>query len=190
MTIDIEYFPLIGDSPVIHNFMRTLLLSVSNEFVPPLTDRSVSYEKNFLEREDPVEGFEMYMMQKMSESCLVASIDGTKAGLMTFKRHFGADWITEWCPCNYIVTVGVFPKFRRHGLTKLMYDQIGQIDVAVQPEFDVVRTWSTNDAHIALLVSIGFAEVQRLKDHRGDGIDTVYFSRVNTTELVRTPPGT
>lgn len=182
MAIEIEYFPMIGDSPEIHNFVRALLLSVSNEFVPPLTDRSVSHEKNFLESVDPGEGFEMYMMQKMSESCLIASIDGTKAGLLTFKRHFGADWVMEWCPSNYIVTVGVFPKFRRNGLTKLMYENIGKIDVAVQPEFDLVRTWSTNDAHIALLGSIGFSEVLRLENHRGQGVDTVYFSRKNLAE--------
>ena len=39
------------------------------------------------------------------------------------------------------------------------------------------RTWSTNTGHLRLLEQIGIAEVLRLPDHRGTGIDTLYLAR-------------
>jgi len=41
------------------------------------------------------------------------------------------------------------------------------------------RTWSLNSAHIHILEKLGFALVKRLVDHRGPGIDTVYYGKEN-----------
>ena len=38
------------------------------------------------------------------------------------------------------------------------------------------RTWSTNLAHIKILEKFGFSEHLRIKNHRGENIDTVYFA--------------
>ena len=39
------------------------------------------------------------------------------------------------------------------------------------------RTWSTNYAHTKILDFFGFEEMARLVGDRGNGIDTVYFSK-------------
>ena len=38
-----------------------------------------------------------------------------------------------------------------------------------------LRTWSTNGAQEHILDKLGYGLVRRLKDDRGEGIDTVYF---------------
>lgn len=38
-----------------------------------------------------------------------------------------------------------------------------------------LRTWSTNGAQEHILDKLGYSLVRRLKDDRGEGIDTVYF---------------
>lgn len=40
------------------------------------------------------------------------------------------------------------------------------------------RTWSTNDAHIHILQSIGFVMVKNIDNDRGIGINTLYFEKV------------
>ena len=37
------------------------------------------------------------------------------------------------------------------------------------------RTWSTNAVHIRILSKFEFETLHVLKDHRGAGIDTIYF---------------
>jgi len=50
--------------------------------------------------------------------------------------------------------------------------------IRLYPErFICTRTWHTNGAHIHILDTFGFREIARLKDHRGPGLDTVYFAR-------------
>lgn len=39
------------------------------------------------------------------------------------------------------------------------------------------RTWATNAAHFRVLEKLGFSQCARLKNHRGEGMDTVYFCR-------------
>lgn len=39
------------------------------------------------------------------------------------------------------------------------------------------RTWHTNYAHLKVLDKLGFSEIARLPNHRGPGMDTVYFGR-------------
>ena len=39
------------------------------------------------------------------------------------------------------------------------------------------RTWSTNEAHIKILMKFDFEIMSVLKNDRGEGIDTVYFKK-------------
>ena len=48
----------------------------------------------------------------------------------------------------------------------------------------LTRTWSGNLQHIRILESLGFKLLKTIKNHRGKGIDTLYFGRVPFS-----PPG-
>ena len=43
--------------------------------------------------------------------------------------------------------------------------------------FLTTRTWSTNGSHIHILTSLGFEVSERVVNHHGEGIDTVYFGK-------------
>lgn len=45
-----------------------------------------------------------------------------------------------------------------------------------------LRTWSTNGAQEHILDKLGYSLVRRLKDDRGEGIDTVYFVKKEENE--------
>jgi ribosomal protein S18 acetylase RimI-like enzyme len=56
-----------------------------------------------------------------------------------------------------------------------MYDHLFNEKYADRNIF--TRTWSTNTAHISILKKYNFREIHRIENDRGEGIDTVYFSR-------------
>ena len=177
MSVSVSYLPAIGDDTDAYGFVAGLLEEVSNDFVPPLSQRTRTDEREFSARVD--DGFTMYVRQTMAEAGLIAKIDGQYAGFMSFKRHYFEKSLADWCPCNYIVTIAVAEKFRRQGVAEALYGTLSLIPVPVKSEFDVVRTWSTNDRHIGLLDKLAFKEIIRIPNHRAAGIDTVYFARTN-----------
>lgn len=76
----------------------------------------------------------------------------------------------------YVTTVFVDPDYRRRGITTSLYrDLIRRAEIAGRSVS--TRTWSLNDGHLALLARLGFHEVRRIVDDRGEGIDTVYLER-------------
>lgn len=56
-----------------------------------------------------------------------------------------------------------------------------EIELLVRKELHnktiATRTWSTNKTHIKILEGLGYIKIIELKDDRGSGIHTVYYSK-------------
>ena len=93
---------------------------------------------------------------------------------MSFKENYTNDTIKEeGLPNIYLSTLVLKPEAKGKGLTVRMYDFLflqcyGDRNI-------YTRTWSTNIAHTKILSKFAFDELARMKDDRGEGIDTVYY---------------
>lgn len=103
--------------------------------------------------------------------------DGRAPGKDLGHDALGTAWLASFCPCTYLSTVAVVPSARRSEAARALYGELIEHseqsgDVAV-----VTHTWSTNTGHLGLLDELGFKVALRVADHRGPGVDTVYFAR-------------
>ena len=151
----------------------TLLENGDREFVPPLSSRSSTTQSTMT----PIEsgnGIRDYFNEMIKQPLLIAMEDGELMGFVSYREDHVTDVIdVSTLPNIYVSTLMVAESARGKGLTKRMYTVLFD---ELYPERSVfTRTWSTNYAHIRILSAFGFDELLRLKDHRGAGIDTVYY---------------
>lgn len=152
--------------------LQHLCQDADREFVPPLSQRSSTTQGAL--QGGGENGITAYFEEMMAQSVLVCLENGTPLGFVSYRENYQPEHYPEAkTPNIYISTLILAPESRGRGLTKdiyrhLFYDRF--------PERSIyTRTWSTNAAHIKILNYFGFAEILRLPDHRGPGIDTVYY---------------
>ena len=95
---------------------------------------------------------------------------------MTWKDHFNCENLEAYPDSCYLTTLCVWPDYRGQGISEVMYAEAEKDIAAKFPGSRItLRTWSTNGAQEHILDKLGYSLVRRLKDDRGEGIDTVYF---------------
>lgn len=152
-----------------------LLCRVDREFVPALSGRESTITKKLVGGGESAQP-EAYFAAVRQQHAILAHLDDRLAGLMSFRVREEESLLHAYSPATYISTVAVTPEARRMGIARAMYEHIARLPAEIASPFITTRTWSTNDTHIPLLVSLGYREVVRLPDHRGVGIDTVYYA--------------
>ena len=145
-----------------------LICETDNEFVPPLSYRE-STTQNTLDKASvnklPVQYFE----QLKKQSIILALDRDCVIGFMSFRKGF-----EEIKECDiYVSTIVVSPLSRGKRITEKMYNELFKNYTGMT----VTRTWSENHAHIHILEKLGFKLIKKIKNHRGNGIDTVYFAK-------------
>lgn len=157
--------------------LRRLLAAADAEFVPPLSARTSTTQQTLTPSSvvgGP--GLDAYLAAVLTQQLLVAEAGGAVLGLLSWRPDHtvvvpGHDPLG---PLAYVTTVVVAPAARGQGAGRALYVALLR-ELAGGPV--ATRTWSRNDAHLALLASLGFVEVVRLPDDRGPGLDTVYLYR-------------
>lgn len=146
--------------------IRNLLILCDNEFVPPLSSRISSTQqqlKNAMPQNHFVDNYFACLCDQMN--CILVE-DNKVIGFVSYIENT----VTELEV--YISTIIVNPDYRRKRYAQELYRHI----LTCYPDTKIrVRTWSTNVGHINLLNHLGFTEYRRIKDDRGEGIDTIYF---------------
>lgn len=151
-----------------------LLAVADKEFVPPLSARTSTTQQTLL-CDKSLAGVTLYWEEMKQQRLLVAKEQEEIVGFVSFKENFTSEEIKDnTLPNLYITTVIVSPSFRGKGLTQAMYQHLFSLY-----EYTNVftRTWSTNTAHLKILSRFGFMPILTLKNHRGQGIDTLYFQK-------------
>ena len=153
--------------------IQALLVLADKEFIPPLSARGSSTQQNLTSTEAVSEGAKAYYEAMSTQPVVVAVEDGRCYGFMAFKKDYTCEYY-EKLPNLYASTCVVHPDARGKGLMRGFY----QTMIDLFPECSVyTRTWHTNISHLKVLDKLGFTLLTRLPDHRGPGMDTVYYCR-------------
>ncbi len=153
-----------------------MLVDADDDFLPPLSSRIVDPEtnRNTFSDERNEQNIRDYCAAMLKESVLAIFLDSALCGFVSFAENLKNETITE-TPNIYIGTAVIAASLRGKGVLKAAYDYLFN---TVFPERSIfTRTWSTNAAHIKVLSKFSFDEIKRIKDDRGDGIDTIYFAK-------------
>lgn len=155
--------------------MLDMLTLSDDDFVPPLSSRSSTTQKDLASGVKSSDGVKKYLGEMMNQQ-IMASVDGDKLlGFVSFRENYTNNEIkASDLPNIYISTLIVNPESRGMGITRKMYDILFEEYKNVNI---FTRTWSTNGAHIKILGKYGFDLICRIENDRGEGIDTVYFAK-------------
>ncbi|WP_078553109.1 hypothetical protein [Bacillus alkalicellulosilyticus] len=158
-----------------------ILCEVDKEFVPSLSARESSFQSELQVEVEEDKKPHSYFEEVCKQHFILAISEGTEEllGFMTFKSGYTCEELTAFSPSLYITTVCVRKKERNRGITRTFYDfiQSEQVKEAFRMPYVSTRTWSANHSHIHVLETIEFEVSERLPDHRGKGIDTIYFAK-------------
>ena len=150
-----------------------MLTASDKEFIPPLSTRSSTTQQTLSSGECAPDGVLQYYRQLQTQK-VMAAVEGDR--LMAFvsyiENHTGGPITEADTPNIYLSTLVMRPEARGKGLTKQLYRTLFD---TYRPAAVFTRTWSTNAVHIRILDFFGFETIKILPDHRGPGIDTVYF---------------
>lgn len=158
-----------------------ILEQCDREFVPPLSGRKSSVQKNLSGGKEnagsggcPTD----YFHEIMKQDFILCTEGGSVLGFMTFRRNYICSELEDFGTSLYITTACVRPGNRNAGLLGRMYDCMEKEAASVlQYKIIATRTWSSNGAHLHVLQKRGYHIVKTLKDDRGPGIDTVYLGK-------------
>ena len=170
----------------IYDNILSLLNECNNEFVPPLSSRYSTQQKEFNNIEVTNQKPNIYFDMIIKQHNIVAINNDKVVGIMSFinnydkKEYFGADFKNK--NNNYISTVCVKKEFRHKKIATRLYDFIeNQLPQEIKGECVSTRTWSSNKLHINLLNKRGYENTYTIKDDRtlmdNTKVDTMYFCK-------------
>lgn len=167
------YFESVAKCPY-GDAIREYLVMADKEFIPPLSSRGSSTQAD-LSGGGCADGIMDYFRSMSSQPVIVAVEDGRCMGFMAFKFDHTCEYIgQDTLPNLYASTCVVHPDTRGKGLMRNFYETM----IRLFPERRLfTRTWHTNYPHLKVLDRLGCREIVRLPNHRGPGMDTVYFRR-------------
>lgn len=159
----------------IYNDAYRMLEAADHEFVPALSCRSSSTQKNLLEHVKNIDGIKQYFEQLKGQRFAAAFEDGKLIAFVSYKENYSCAEIPKnELPNIYISTLVASPSARGKGVTKALY---GTLFSEYETSNVFTRTWSTNFAHIKILQNFGFEVIKVLENDRGNGINTIYFKK-------------
>lgn len=153
-----------------------ILLACDHDFMPPLSERTSSCQKDLLQRgAGESDGPHRYFEELMKQEFVIFESRGQVQGFLSYRLH----WQTELFPSRdsiYITTVCVPKELRGQGIASSLYRALEEEAADAGKTVPLaIRTWSTNRAQLSLLGKLGYRVAARLADDRGQGIDTLYF---------------
>jgi hypothetical protein len=166
-----------------------LLVLIDHEFIPPLSTREGTTTMMFNSSKTmTAAGPRAYFENILEQKIIMAQVGGDWVGFLSFQHNYRLELLGGCNPCNYLTTIGVSPYFRNIGIAKSMYQFIlNDLIPELQSPYWATRTWSTNNDHLRLLNKIGFSHAVTFENHRGDGIDTVYYVYQMPVHLIDQP---
>ncbi len=174
--MDVYMYPAIPEQ--YYEEILDILTCCDRDFLPPLSARESTTQKAFSAETTSGKKPVSYCREMMQQNGFLAFDDGRVAGFLSFKKDYTCDAIgKETFPNVYISTLAVHPDYRGRGIAKQLYAAI----LSSFAECNAyTRTWSTNQSQMKILPGLQFEEIKRIKNDRGQGIDTVYFYRSRT----------
>ncbi|MDD3957251.1 MAG: GNAT family N-acetyltransferase [Candidatus Izemoplasmatales bacterium] len=160
------------------NQVWNLLCACDNEFYPSLSSRENTSQSQ-LNSHDHKNKKPFSYFSSLLEQCFICAYDDENMiGFLSFIPKYSSDIYRDIGLSNYVSTICVDTKYRGLGITYKLYDFLfSKIPNQYCLSYVTTRTWSLNDYHIKALHKMRFVIHATLKNHRGQGIDTVYFKK-------------
>ena len=161
-----------------------ILCQCDEEFYPPLSARNSSAQKQLAaadgEEMKKSEKPTVYFEEMIQQDFILAYDENDQVtGFMTFKRDYICEALEEFGRSLYVTTICVRDAYRGQNILGQMYNYLEQEATRICGCSRVsTRTWSLNHAHIHGLMRRGYETLCVLKDHRGPGVDTIYYGLV------------
>ena len=160
--------------------VRLLLYQCDNDFRPSLSSRS-SLTTFGSGGQAPENGLDQYCNLLFPEKFILAVDDemGVPVGIMVYRENYVPNVVVldeGSSGAIYVICLAIMPGYRRMGIARRLYQTLLGLDICIGREL-ILRTWSSNRAHIRLLESLEFRESCRLLNDRGRGLDTSYFKK-------------
>lgn len=170
--MELQYFDSVAECGYAED-IQSLLVLADKEFIPPLSARGSSTQTDLTSTATVSDGARDYYNAMSGQPVVVAVENGRCYGFMAFKRDYLCEYYQK-TPNLYASTCVVHPDARGKGLMQGFY----QTMIDLFPHCSIyTRTWHTNLSHLKVLDRLGFSLLVRLPDHRGPGLDTVYYHK-------------
>ena len=102
---------------------------------------------------------------------------------MTWKDHFNCENLEAYPDSCYLTTLCVWPDYRGQGISEVMYAEAEKDIAANFREAGLLSVPGPRTGPRSISwTSWDIVLVRRLKDDRGEGIDTVYFVKRKKTK--------
>lgn len=164
------------EDPALIEQIRGMLIAADKEFIPPISSRSSPTQKAL--QGEGAGSVEPYLQEMLGQKFLLTMDGDVVAGFMSYRENYFCEYVTEM-PNLYMSTCVVRPGYRG-GMIRRYYENLAER----YPDHHLyTRTWGTHAPHIHVLEKLGFTLTKRLPDHRGKGIDTVYYHRLPLDRL-------
>jgi len=137
---------------------------VDHEFVPPLSLRP----GGICER---VSG----TLAKVDSNFLIGELNGRVVGAVGYQKNWNG--MEEVMREAYISFIAVHPGYRGQNIARLLDRALAQKLGPGGMTHVNVTTWSTNPGAYRMYKHLGYVVLKTLKDHRGPGVDTIYFRK-------------
>jgi ribosomal protein S18 acetylase RimI-like enzyme len=157
-----------------------LLCEADTEFYPPLSVRDAENvifdDKNQI---NPTGKPYVFYHEVMNQVIFVAVDKNHIRGFLAFEVDYLNEDIKTYRNMStwYVNALVVDNEYRRKGIASRLYEALEEYANGRTNDI-YTRTWSKNISHIDLVKKRGYELVIRLVDHRGSGIDTVYFRKI------------
>ncbi|NBI06411.1 GNAT family N-acetyltransferase [Senegalia massiliensis] len=167
--INLNFIDNLNDILPFKDAIWNLLLLCDKDFYPTLSER----ENN------PNGPYKYFKSLFIDEAKFLLAFDNKKlVGFSIFYHNYYEDIISQYTPCNYIKIACVHPDYRGQKIASKFNKFIeSELPFELSLPFIVRRTWSSNFPQMSLLQNYGYTLFHKFENDRGDGINTVYFSK-------------
>lgn len=165
----------LGKTPYCEQVWK-LLCDYGDQFVPPLSQRSGTLQKD-LRSGSGADGRPTAYFEALQEQDFLLAVNARDEllGFLSFRKNYAVDALGV-TSCVYVSTILVRKDARGHGIAEGMYRRLLS-GADHSNKLVCTRTWSGNTGHLALLDKLGFELARDILNDRGEGIDTVYYQK-------------
>ena len=156
-----------------------LLIECDEDFVPPLSARRSTTQTDLAPAARNPEGVRDYWRVLLGQHVVLCFCEERVVGFLSFRPEYLCSVLSDGVTYCYLSTMAVSHSCRGQRISPRLYGAAldwARDNLPGRPV--LLRTWSTNRAQAHLMPELGFDEVLRLPNDRGNGVDTIYYRKL------------
>lgn len=166
------------------NEVYAILSECDKDFEPPLSERGSTVQKTWEKKSG--DGVRNYFNEVAKQHTLFLKREKKIIAFLSFRSMEECEALKNYRDICYFTTLCIRKEYRGQGLALVLYQKAKEyVEESSRYTVMALRTWSTNKAQLHLMEKMDFHCETRLKNDRGEGIDTLYFVKEITGKGIR-----